>query len=58
MITDGILGCGTTVSYFFYVTFIITVQMIIMNLFVAVVIEGFSSSTSENTGSVTSENYN
>ena len=31
--------------------------MMIMNLFVAVVIEGFSTSTKENTGVVTSQDY-
>jgi len=50
----GILGCGTNLSYLYFVLFIISVQMIVMNLFVAVVIEGFCSSTKENTWPVTS----
>ncbi len=53
----GPMGCGTLVSKFYFVTFMITTSMIIMNLFVAVVIEGFSSSTKENSGVVTSEDF-
>ena len=35
----------------------VTLSMMIMNLFVAVVIEGFSSSSNDNSGDVTSEDY-
>ena len=54
---NGILGCGTTYSYFYFVVFEAVMYMMVMNLFVAVVIEGFSTSTAENSGVVTSRDY-
>lgn len=54
---DGILGCGTSISYIYFITFMIAISMMIMNLFVAVVIEGFSASTQENSGVVTSVHF-
>ena len=50
-------GCGSPLSYAYFITFMITISMMIMNLFVAVVLEGFSSSSKENLGVVTSDHY-
>jgi len=44
-------------AYPYFIAFMITISMLIMNLFIAVVIEGFSSSSKENSGVVTSEHY-
>jgi hypothetical protein len=37
---EGILGCGTTLSYLYFISFMILISMVIMNLSVAAVIEG------------------
>jgi hypothetical protein len=42
----GIMGCGNSIAFFYFITYMIAMSMIIMNLFIAVVIEGFSSSVS------------
>lgn len=41
---QGILGCGTNISYIYFISFEIFIGMMIMNLFIAVVIEGFNAS--------------
>jgi hypothetical protein len=43
---DGILGCGSELSYVYFISFEIFIAMMIMNLFIAVVIEGFNISVS------------
>lgn len=40
----GVRGCGSNIALLYFVTFMINVSIMIMNLFVAVVIEGFTSS--------------
>jgi hypothetical protein len=49
---DGIKGCGTWVSYPFFISFTILVSMLIMNLSVAAVIEGLDTAKKENMGIV------
>lgn len=44
MVKDGILGCGTNLSYIYFISFEVFISMMIMNLFTAVVIEGFNIS--------------
>jgi hypothetical protein len=44
MQSDGILGCGTSFAYPYFISFVIIFTMISMNLFVAVVLEGYSES--------------
>ena len=45
-------------SYVYFILFIVIIQIMMLNLFTAVVLEGFSSSNKEHTGTVTSEHYN
>ena len=35
---EGVLGCGSTFSYFYFLSFVILITMLIMNLAVAAVI--------------------
>ena len=44
------MGCGTKLSYLYFISFTIIISMIIMNLTVAAVIEGLESARKENTG--------
>ena len=55
MMHDGVLGWGTTVSYFYFVSYMILLSMIIMNLSVAAVIEGLYEANKENTGIVSGD---
>ena len=52
---DGILGWGTAISYFYFVSYMILLSMIIMNLSVAAVIEGLYEANKENTGIVSGD---
>ena len=52
------MECGTSLSYAYFALFIVVIQMMMLNLFIAVVLEGFSSTNKEHTGSVTSEHFN
>ena len=38
-------GCGTAFSYFYFVTFMLIVTLIFLNLFVAIILEGFESTS-------------
>lgn len=49
---DGILGCGTPLSYVYFISFTILLTMLIMNLSVAAVIEGLDTAKKENMGIV------
>ena len=42
------LGCGTWLAYPYFISFVIIMAMVIMNLYVAVVLEGFSESSNAN----------
>jgi len=53
----GVKSCGTSLSFPFFVSFVIILSLMIMNLFIAVVIEGFALSSTENSGVVTSDHY-
>ena len=52
---DGIKGCGTDISYLFFISFMILLSMVIMNLSVAAVIEGLAEASKENTGIVSGD---
>lgn len=54
---NGPKGCGTSFSYAYFASFIIIIHAMMLNLFIAVVLEGFSSTNKEHTGVVTSGNY-
>mmetsp|Transcript_35371 Transcript_35371/g.54134 ORF Transcript_35371/g.54134 Transcript_35371/m.54134 type:complete len:301 (+) Transcript_35371:3572-4474(+) len=46
--------CGGKEAYIYFGVFIVVIQMMMLNLFIAVVLEGFSSTNKEHTGVVTS----
>lgn len=48
----GILGCGTPLSYGYFITFRIIISMLTLNLSVAAVIEGLDTAKKENLGEV------
>ena len=52
---DGIKGCGTPFSYIYFLSFMILISMLIMNLSVAAVIEGLDTAQKENMGIVDSD---
>ena len=37
-------GCGSSVAFVFFITYTITVSFVILNLFIAVIFEGFEES--------------
>lgn len=45
---NGILGCGTFIAYPYFITYVVTVTLILMNLFLAVVVGGYHESKKEN----------
>jgi hypothetical protein len=55
MQTDGILGCGNPIAYFYFITYMILLSMVIMNLSVAAVIEGLAEASKENMGIVSGD---
>ena len=52
MQAHGIIGCGSWLSYPFFIAFTILVSLLIMNLSVAAVIEGLDTAKKENMGIV------
>lgn len=55
MTRDGIKGCGTNISYIFFISFMVVISMLFMNLSVAAVIEGLNAAKEQNSGIVTKE---
>ena len=50
---DGVMrGCGTLISFPYFISFNVLVSMLIMNLSVAAVIEGLDTAKKENMGVV------
>ena len=45
---NGILGCGSPIAYIYFLTYIILVTLILINLFLAAVIGGYIESKKEN----------
>ena len=48
MVDGEPLGCGTWLAYPYFISFVIIMAMVVMNLYVAVVLEGFSDSSNAN----------
>ena len=46
------MGCGSPVSFIYFISFTVLVSMLIMNLTVAAVIEGLDTAKKENMGVV------
>jgi hypothetical protein len=51
----GVKGCGTNMSYAYFISFMVLLSMIIMNLSVAAVIEGLDEARKENCGIVSGD---
>ena len=51
------MGCGSGLAYPFFIVYVIISQMILLNLFAAFVLDGFSVSNIENKSLVTGENF-
>lgn len=46
--SEGVIGCGSAWAYPYFITYIILVVLIVLNLLLAVVVEGFAESKKEN----------
>lgn len=44
---DGILGCGNPAAYIYFIAFVLIVSIVFLNLFIAIILEGFSASAQE-----------
>jgi len=44
---NGLQGCGNPAAYFYFVAFILMVSLVFLNLFIAIILEGFAASASE-----------
>ena len=54
----GIIGCGNSFSYAFFLSFTVIISMVIMNLSVAAVIDGLENARKENCGLVSVDDIN
>lgn len=52
---NGIKGCGNEISYLYFISYMILLSMVIMNLSVAAVIEGLTEASKENMGIVSGD---
>ena len=43
----GIQGCGSRTAYFYFVSFFLIVSLVFLNLFIAIILEGFQASATE-----------
>ena len=46
--TEGVIGCGSVVAYPYFISYVVIVMLIVLNLLLAVVVEGFAESKKEN----------
>lgn len=46
-VENGIQGCGNSAAYVYFVAFIMMVSLVFLNLFIAIILEGFAASASE-----------
>ena len=56
-IADGPLECGSNFSYPYFLSFVIVMQLMIVNLFIAIVLEGFAQFSIQNNAIVGSQDY-
>lgn len=54
-IANGPKECGNQLAYIYFMMFIIVIHTMMMNLFMAVVLEGYCSTNKEHTGAITQE---
>lgn len=52
---EGIIGCGSSISFFYFFSYVILITMLIMNLAVAAVIQGLNTACQENLGIVSAD---
>lgn len=50
--TEGILGCGSSFSYPYFLSYILLITLILINLFLAAVIGGYVESKKENEAAI------
>lgn len=55
---DGPRECGNWLSYLYFAVFILVIRITMLNLFIAVVLEGFSTTYKELTNTVRSDHFN
>lgn len=55
---DGVLGCGSWYAYLYFISFMILMQMVIINLTVAAVIDGLSSARKDNAAVIKKDEIN
>ena len=46
-VANGIQGCGNSAAYLYFVAFILMVSLVFLNLFIAIILEGFAASAQE-----------
>ena len=56
-VKDGIQGCGNSASYVYFVAFILIVSLVFLNLFIAIILEGFAASASEEKVRISDESF-
>ena len=44
---DGIQGCGSIISHYYFITFMVVLSMVVMNLSVAAVIDGLNQARND-----------
>ena len=44
---DGINGCGTPIAYVYFISFMLVVSLIFLNLFIAIILEGQLQATQQ-----------
>lgn len=49
--------CGSDLSYLFFLTFVVIMQLMVVNLFIAIVLEGFAQFSIQNNSIVGSHDY-
>ena len=44
---DGINGCGTPIAYIYFISYMLVVSLIFLNLFIAIILEGQLQATAQ-----------
>jgi hypothetical protein len=55
IVAEGVQGCGTWISYPYFISIILLVRLIMINLFLALVVEGYLETLKENEAVVNPE---
>lgn len=57
-VADGIQGCGSSAAYMYFIAFILMVSLVFLNLFIAIILEGFAASATEQSIRIGEEAFN